>query len=204
MPRGARADRPRQTCQKTGTAFGGTAMRMAKIWGVAGLFLLIAGCTSTPQSTDSGPAFDPVEFFSGDTQGEGVLAFASGGLDARFTVKSHGHREEDGRFILRQTISWFDGREQERAFILTPDGKGGLEGYFEEDRGRVTLTSEGSVGHLRHGLPDTPMARMEQFLYLQPDGRTLINEGTVRVLGIPFRRLHEIIVKPAEVQSADG
>ncbi|RFB04429.1 DUF3833 family protein [Parvularcula marina] len=204
MPRGVRADRPRQTCQNAGTAFGGTAMRMAKIWGVAGLILLSASCASAPLATDTAPAFDPVEFFSGDTQGEGVLAFASGGLDARFTVRSHGSREEDGRFILRQTITWSDGREEERAFILTPDGKGGLEGYFEGERGRVTLTSAGSVGHLRHGLPDTPMARMEQFLYLQPDGRTLINEGTVRVLGIPFRRLHEIIVKPAEVQSADG
>jgi hypothetical protein len=36
---------------------------------------------------------------------------------------------------------------------------------------------------------------MEQWLYLQPDGRTLLNEGTVRAFGIVAARLSEQIVR---------
>ncbi|MEM9233868.1 MAG: DUF3833 family protein [Pseudomonadota bacterium] len=151
-----------------------------------------------PAADDYSPAFAPEAFFMGETSGKGVLTYRSGEVDQAFTVSSTGSRNQEGQFLLRQTITWSDGREEKRTFVLRSDGRGGLEGSFADEEARVTLTANGSVGHLRHGLPGVPMARMEQFLYLQPDGRTLINEGTVRVMGITVRRLHEIIERPTD------
>lgn len=162
------------------------------------LVVVIAACSSTPTGNSEGTAFHPEAFFMGSTSGRGVLTYKSGDIEQSFTVASMGSRDEAGQFILKQIISWSDGDEQMRTFVLRPDGQGGFEGHFAGGNIRVELTAKGSIGHLRHSLPGVPLAQMEQFMYLQPDGRTLINEGTVRVMGVTVRRLHEIIERPAE------
>ena len=52
--------------------------------------------------------------------------------------------------------------------------------------------------HIRY-LLSKPAVRMEQRLYLEPDGQSALNLSTVRFLGIPIARLEERIsrVEPA-------
>ncbi len=38
-----------------------------------------------------------------------------------------------------------------------------------------------------------PAVRMEQWMFVQPDGRSVLNRATVTVLGIPVARLSETI-----------
>lgn len=149
-------------------------------------------------SDDRQPVFLADQFFIGMTTGEGKLLKRSGEIDQRFTVVSHGQYDSEGRFLLKQVISWSDGDEQLRTFVLTPDGQGNFKGHFADGFGNVRLTSEENVGRLRHKLPGLPLGRIEQFMTLQPDGRTVLNKGRVRVLGITVRYLEETITRPVE------
>jgi len=51
----------------------------------------------------------------------------------------------------------------------------------------------GELFHLRYPLRGLPLGRMEQWLYLQPDGHTVMNVAVASVAGVPVRRLSERI-----------
>ena len=74
-------------------------------------------------------------------------------------------------------------------------GEGRYEGTLTDSSGTVRAETIGSVLKIRYPLKDVPFGSMEQFLYLQPDGRTVVNVGTVRVMGVTVRRLHEVIIR---------
>ena len=59
--------------------------------------------------------------------------------------------------------------------------------------GGVGAQAYGPVFHLAYALQGVPLGTMEQWLYLQPDGCTVVNEGVVRVAGFAVRRLSERI-----------
>ena len=58
----------------------------------------------------------------------------------------------------------------------------------------VRAESSGSLFHLRYLLRQ-PAVYMEQWLYLQPDGRSVANFAQVTVLGVPWVRLSETITR---------
>jgi hypothetical protein len=60
--------------------------------------------------------------------------------------------------------------------------------------GEVRAQTSGNSFHVRYLLRQ-PLVYMDQWLYLQPDGRTVINRATVTVLGIPWARLDETITR---------
>ena len=49
--------------------------------------------------------------------------------------------------------------------------------------------------HLRYAMRSPWGGRMEQWLTLQPDGRTVVNRATVRVLGLVVTQLTERITR---------
>ena len=60
-------------------------------------------------------------------------------------------------------------------------------------RGLVHAEAYGDLFHLRYPM-ETPFGgEMEQWMYLQPHGRILMNEATVRVFGIVVAHLSERI-----------
>jgi hypothetical protein len=58
----------------------------------------------------------------------------------------------------------------------------------------VAAKVTGNRFHLRY-LVRQPAVYMEQYLYLQPDGRTVLNLATIRVIGVPWARLTEEITR---------
>ena len=135
----------------------------------------------------------PEAFFVGTTRSFGVLETRSGAPSKVFHVEGHGAPQADGAFRLDQTVS-FDGQApQNRTWLLWVSGPHGYRASLSDASGEVVGEAYGSLFHLRY--PYRSFARMEQWLYLQPDGRTVLNEGTVTVAGVVVARLSERITR---------
>lgn len=158
---------------------------------------VLSGClgkfqvAETPAAT---PAFRPEVFFDGATHGEGMLDVRGRG-ERRFTVTSTGHSERSsgqaGDFVLDQVIRFADGEVQRRTFRMRPLDAQRYAGTLTGASGPVTARAEGNSFHLRYAMGKA--SSMEQWIYLQPDGRSAFNRATVRVLGAPVAQLSETI-----------
>ncbi len=157
--------------------------------------LLAAGCVaphSAPDLARSGPELRPELFFAGETRGRGTLKVA-GRRPRSFDVVSTGQRQGEA-IRVDQSIRYSDGKVEQRFWVLRPSGPNRYEGQLSDAAGPVRAETSGNSLRLRY-LLRRPAIVMEQWLTLQPDGRTLRNEGTVRAFGIPVGRLSEQIVR---------
>lgn len=156
--------------------------------------LILSGCLEgfrIPETPAQAPQFRPDEFFAGITHGEGTLA-TRGRFTRHFTVAGSGHTETDGTFVLDQTIIYDDSSVEHRSFRLRQIGEHEYTGSLTGASGAVSARSEGNRFHVRYNIRK-PAVTMDQWLYLQADGRTVFNRATVSVLGVPVARLSETI-----------
>lgn len=161
----------------------------------------LGGCaTALPPSAFDGraPAMRPETFFAGVTRSSGVLETAAGAPAQRLQVEGHGRRLPDGRFELVQTVS-LDGKPPTtRTWVMTATGPHAYTATLTDASGPVRAEAHGDLLHLTYPLKGVPLGSMEQWLYLQPDGRTVVNEAVVRVAGFVVRRLSERITHEAD------
>lgn len=157
--------------------------------------LLCACAAILPPSAFSGdePQMRPEIFFDGETRSSGILEAASGAPSQRFHVEGRGRRLADGRFELVQTVSMEAKPPTTRTWVMTPQGPHAYVATLTDASGPVRAQAYGNLFHLSYPLKGAPFGRMEQWLYLQPDGRTVVNEAVVSVAGVPVRRLSERI-----------
>lgn len=155
--------------------------------------LLLSGCLHgfrVAETPARAPLFRPEPFFAGATSGEGILS-VRGKADRSFHVTSTGHGDA-GTFVLDQTITYADGVVERRSFRMRRVSEHGYTGRLTGASGPVSARAEGNSFHLRYTIRK-PAVTMEQWIYLQPDGRTSLNRATVRIVGIPVARLSETI-----------
>ena len=149
---------------------------------------------------DGRPAFDPLRFFNGHTRSWGVFENTKGEPTERITTETWGrmvkgelHMEQD-LFIgnkPRSHRSWKMRRLDAHHFEATAnDVVGTARGVASGNAFFWTFTLALKPGHPLFNV------RMTQHMYLQPDGRTMINRDTIRKFGIvvagvteQFRRL---------------
>ena len=139
------------------------------------------------------PTFDPTTFFAGRTQGEGTLN-GRGGSRRTLRVEGLGRHEADGTFRLDQTVTFGDGVVEHRMWRLRRVDAGRYTATLSDAKGEVRAESSGNLFHLRYLLRQ-PEVYMEQWLYLQSDGRPVLNWAQVTVFGIPWARLSETITR---------
>lgn len=163
---------------------------------VALLPLLLSGCL--PDFPDANekvrqPELRPDVFFAGRTTGEGTLTrrFRA---PRTLRVEGVGQREPDGMFRVDQTVTFGDGTVETRTWRMRQTAANEYRATLSDATGEVTAQTSGNSFHLRYLLRQ-PLVYMDQWLYLQPDGRTAINRATVTVLGIPWARLAETITR---------
>ncbi len=133
----------------------------------------------------------PEAFFAGTTRSLGVPETRSGAPSHVLHVEGHGVAQADGAFRRDQTVS-FDGQApQRRTWLLRACGPHGYRASLTDASGEVVGEAYGSLFHLRY--PYRPLARIEQWLYLQPDGQTVLNEGVATVARVVVARLSERI-----------
>ena len=172
----------------------------AIIGGVAAL-VLTACISASPFHTTAmaTPEFRPEQFFNGATHGEGTLVqrFKS---DRKVTVEGTGTMQPDGSFRLDQHVTYADGTTEQRSWTMRRTGTHGYSATLSDASGTVTGETQGNVFKLRYLLRQ-PAVYMNQELYLQPDGKTVLNVATVTVLGVPWARLSETITRDSPMHA---
>lgn len=127
------------------------------------------------------PAGSSLErFFIGTTEGSGtVRVIASGRHSMR--DRSQG-RMDRGALILDQVVEEEGKPARRRHWRLVRSGANAVTGTISDARGPVTGEVRGEVLHLRYRMTEGPS--VEQWITLQPGGRTATNRMNFRRFGI--------------------
>lgn len=155
--------------------------------------LALAACVAAPPRPElaaAAPIFDPAAFFQGHTEGEGDLRIAVRGRSA-VHVHGHGHSEADGTLLLDQTVERADAKPAAREWRLRQTAPGRWRGTLSDAAGPVLATVHGNTLHI--AFPMKGGLRVDQWLYLTPDGQTAHNRMTVRKFGAGVAALEETI-----------
>ena len=161
-----------------------------------GALFLCAGCASMKVSdfANERPLLDPVNYFTGKTASSGVMESRGGAPQETVKTWTSGRREGDV-LVLEQDLqlgqkkqhrSWRIRRLDAHHFSATANdlvGTAAGEAYGNVFTWSFTLSLS----------PGNPLAnvRMTQWMYLQPDDRTLVNHSTILKLGIVVAQVTE-------------
>ena len=148
-----------------------------------------------------GPEMRPERFFAGATESQGVLEDASGAPLQRFTVQGRGEALSDGAFRLDQTLAFEGQPTRTRTWLIRSTGPHSYTATLTDAAGPFAAEAYGDLFHLRYRLKGVPTGTVEQWLYLQADGRTVVNELVARVAGMTVRRVSERISRAPEPQA---
>ncbi len=161
-----------------------------------GLILFGTGCASMKVSefAEGRPLLDPAQFFTGKTSSTGVMENRAGAPMRRVTTQTSGLWEGD-TLMLEQDLQ-MDGKDQHRSWRIRKLDAHRYEATANDMVGRAIGEAYGNVFHWSFTLalsPGNPLAnvQMSQWMYLQPDGRTLLNHSTIRKLGIVVAQVSE-------------
>ena len=160
------------------------------------LFLMLPlGACVSPSSrqglSSPTPVFSVERFFTGSTEGRGILKTAvSHGKNVQ--VHGTGHLEPDGTLVLDQRVEQIGTKDQHRQWHFNKIGGNRYSGTLTDAAGPVTGEIVGNCLHLSYELKQHGL-NAEQWLYLQQDRRVVLNRMIVRKLGITVATLDETI-----------
>ena len=159
------------------------------------LVLTLAGCAGAKSSLQAPrPVFSAERFFAGHTEGEGRLKIAFSSARA-VSVHGDGEVEPDGTLVLDQLVEQ-EGKDPERREWRIKRTGSGYTGTLTDAEGPVRGDVRGNRLHLQFKMKGGTKA--EQWIYLQPDGKTALNRMRVSKLGVTVATLDETIRKQAE------
>lgn len=161
------------------------------------LLLCLAGCATPmapPSFAAAQPVFTPEAFFAGRTHSWGLLQARSGAPTRTLAVEGLGAAQPDGSFRLDQTTH-SQGKTDTRTWMIRRLDAHRYEASLTDAAGPVRGEAYGNLVHFRYALKGKPGVTVEQWLYLQSDGRTVLNEDTIRAFGVVVYRLSELITR---------
>ena len=131
----------------------------------------------------------PEQFFVGRTEGTGTVSVILSGKH-KVRVQSRGRMERDGALTLDQVVEEEGKPARRRTWRLVRTGNR-ISGSITDARGPVTGDVTGSVFHLRYRMADGPS--VEQWIAIQPGGRTARNRMIFRKFGMKVATVEETI-----------
>jgi hypothetical protein len=166
-------------------------------WAFA-LSLTLAGCSTLrpPQFADARPLLAPDNFFTGHMRSWGVFEDRAGANPRRsFTTDCFGRRE-NGELILDQTFTYQDGAIQKRVWRIRRLDAHHYEAVADDVVGVGRGEVYGNAFRWEYTValkPGNPLYRvhLKQWMYLQKDGRTLLNRGTISKFGVTLAQVAE-------------
>ena len=147
-------------------------------------FLLLAAA----QGPAPGSALE--RFFVGRTEGSGTVQVIMSGRHA-VRDRAVGRMDRSGALLLDQVVEEEGKPARRRSWRLVRAGGNGVTGTISDARGPVTGTLDGNTLHLRYRLSEGPS--VEQWITLQPGGRTALNRMTFRRLGLRVATVETVI-----------
>jgi hypothetical protein len=154
------------------------------------LALAIAGCSVAAPARP--PSFDPLDFFTGVSRGEGTLKVLTRPSVA-IRVESNGRPDGKGGITIDQTIHEGNKPARDRRWVLRPTSPTTMTGTITDNPGPVSGRLDGNRLLLNYTMKGGLKA--EQVLTIQPGGRSMTNRMTVRKFGVPVAHLNEVITK---------
>ncbi len=143
---------------------------------------------------DGRPLFDPVEFFTGRTSSYGVMENRGGAPQQIVRTETRGEREEDTLRLEQDLILGV--KRQHRSWRIRKLDAQHFEATANDMIGTARGEARGNVFHWTFTLalsPGNPLTRvqMSQWMYLQPDGKSMVNHSTIRKLGVVLAQVTE-------------
>ena len=172
------------------------------VFAAALVFALVGCATRQTETFQSGrPVFDPCRYFQGSTHSWGVLESGSGHPKEILTTRTQGYWDGN-EFHFEQDISFEKGRREHRSWQLQRVDAHHYTATGTDIVGVAHAEAYGNVLHLEFTLdvsPGNPLlhVHMSQWMFLQPDGRTMINCDTLTKAGVVVARLAEQFQKDA-------
>jgi hypothetical protein len=138
----------------------------------------------------SGTALE--RFFVGRTEGAGTVNIIMSG---RHTMRdrSTGRMDRDGALLLDQVVEEQGKPARRRSWRLARTGANGITGTISDARGAVTGDVSGNTLHLRYRMKEGPS--VEQWIILQPGGRTATNRMNFHRFGLKVATVQSTIRK---------
>ena len=153
------------------------------------LAILVCSTPVTAASSISSPVI-PQRFFVGSTIGDGTVRIALA-PPRRTHVTGSGRLLFDRTLVLSQTVAIEDRPIRTREWHLREITPGRFAGTLSEASGPVTGEIVDGRLHLHYPMKGSVIA--DQWLTLEPDGRTVHNHSLITKFGIPVAKLDEII-----------
>jgi hypothetical protein len=153
--------------------------------------LLVIGLFLAAAAPPAAPGQGPEHFFVGRTEGVGVVHVIMSGRHAVHD-RSHGRIERGGTLIIDQVVEEEGKPVRNRVWRLSRSGTNGITGSISDARGPVTGDVAGNVLHLRYRLVEGGVS-VEQWITLQPGGRTAMNRMTFRRFGVSVATVQEVL-----------
>ena len=140
----------------------------------------------------TGPHFDPVVFFTGDTEGNGRLKVMTS-RGKTMHVIGHGALQEDGVLVLDQTVMTQGDHATTRQWRIRQTAPDHYAGTLTGASGPVTL--DVAENRLRIRYRAKGGLRFSQRLTLEPGGQQARNVMHVRKLGMVVATIRETIMR---------
>ncbi len=162
------------------------------------LFCSSCGSMQVADFANERRVLDPMAFFTGKTTSSGVMENRGGAPREIVTTTTSGRRE-GGVLVLEQDLK-VGGKPQHRSWRIRKLGAHHFQATANDVVGTASGEADGNVFTWSFALalsPGNPLAnvRMTQWMYLQPDGRTLLNHSTIRELGFVVAQVTEVFRK---------
>ncbi|MEP6668590.1 MAG: DUF3833 family protein [Chthoniobacter sp.] len=147
-----------------------------------------AADTSFSGVNDRGPIFDPLVFFTGHTRSWGVFENRQGEATEIIRTETSG-RVVNGELRMEQDLYFSKRAHQHRSWRMRRVDAHHFEATANDLIGTARGDARGNTFVWTFTLatkPGNPLynVSMTQRMYLQPDGRTMINRDTIRKFGV--------------------
>lgn len=139
------------------------------------------------------PAAGPETFFVGRTEGAGTVQVIMAGTHKVRDV-SRGRLDKSGALILEQMVYEEGKPARRRSWRLARSGPNRIAGTISDAIGPVTGEIRGNVLHLNYQAREAS-AQVEQWITLNPGGRTASNRMIFRKFGFKAATLNSTIRK---------
>ena len=161
----------------------------------------LGGCASAPIASfkDVRPLLDPEKYFAGKTHSWAMVETPSGEPKETLTTRTVGYL--DGTCLnFEQDIVFAHGRTEHRSWLVRRLDEHDYSATGTGIIGTAHGEAYGNVFHLDFTLdaiPGNPLGHvhMSQWMYLQPDGVTLMNRDTLTKAGVIIAEAAEVFWK---------
>ena len=165
---------------------------------VLAILVTITGCTSVhvQDYKNNTPKLVLEDYFAGETTAWGIFRDRFGKVRKRFVVDVKGEWDAQAqKLVLREDFQYDDGTKETREWHLKKTGANSYEGTADNVVGTAKGRTSGNAFHFNYRF-DLPVGdsswrvTFDDWMYLQPDGETLINIATISKWGVRLGTVH--------------